>query len=313
MVCSVTEGEDKPLKYPLMFRTCELVVVNKIDLLPHLDFDLDRLLRQPRRGQSRRPGDAGPARAPARASTSWREWLAGVADARRRASAGAEATTGRRPGRTRGRASTSCWAADRGRERFFAAEAERLARCCHAMAERFARGGRLVALGPLAGGALRRPPRRGRVRPPGDRRQAGAAGARARGRGRRARARRSQPSPSPTTSRSASGPTGAGDARARSRWRGGAAASRSPSAPRAPSGSSSPGRRPVRPPGAGRDPLPRALGAGPRLLRPPRPARRAARRAPVHDTGASSFLYPFLAEGERDLDARRRRRPRARS
>jgi hydrogenase nickel incorporation protein HypB len=44
MVCSVTEGEDKPLKYPLMFRTCELVIVNKIDLLPHLDFDVDRLL-----------------------------------------------------------------------------------------------------------------------------------------------------------------------------------------------------------------------------------------------------------------------------
>ena len=45
MVCSVTEGEDKPLKYPLMFRACELVVVNKLDLLPHLDFDLDRFLR----------------------------------------------------------------------------------------------------------------------------------------------------------------------------------------------------------------------------------------------------------------------------
>jgi hydrogenase nickel incorporation protein HypB len=44
MVCSVTEGEDKPLKYPLMFRTCELVLVNKIDLLPHLDFDLEQLL-----------------------------------------------------------------------------------------------------------------------------------------------------------------------------------------------------------------------------------------------------------------------------
>jgi hydrogenase nickel incorporation protein HypB len=44
MVCSVTEGEDKPLKYPLMFRTCELVVVNKIDLLPHLELDLDKLL-----------------------------------------------------------------------------------------------------------------------------------------------------------------------------------------------------------------------------------------------------------------------------
>ena len=44
MVCSVTEGEDKPLKYPLMFRTCELVVVNKTDLLEHLDFDLDKFL-----------------------------------------------------------------------------------------------------------------------------------------------------------------------------------------------------------------------------------------------------------------------------
>jgi hydrogenase nickel incorporation protein HypB len=44
MVSSVTEGEDKPLKYPLMFRTCELVVINKIDLLPHLDFDLERFL-----------------------------------------------------------------------------------------------------------------------------------------------------------------------------------------------------------------------------------------------------------------------------
>jgi len=40
----VTEGEDKPLKYPLMFRTCELVLVNKVDLLPHLDFDLEALL-----------------------------------------------------------------------------------------------------------------------------------------------------------------------------------------------------------------------------------------------------------------------------
>jgi hydrogenase nickel incorporation protein HypB len=44
MVCSVTEGEDKPLKYPLMFRSCELVVVNKLDLLPHLEIDLDKLL-----------------------------------------------------------------------------------------------------------------------------------------------------------------------------------------------------------------------------------------------------------------------------
>jgi hydrogenase nickel incorporation protein HypB len=42
MIASVTEGEDKPLKYPLMFRACELVVLNKIDLLPYLDFDLGK-------------------------------------------------------------------------------------------------------------------------------------------------------------------------------------------------------------------------------------------------------------------------------
>ncbi|MGH9120856.1 MAG: hydrogenase nickel incorporation protein HypB [Acidimicrobiales bacterium] len=44
MVYSVTEGEEKPLKYPVMFRAVEMVVVNKIDLLPHLDFDLPALL-----------------------------------------------------------------------------------------------------------------------------------------------------------------------------------------------------------------------------------------------------------------------------
>jgi hydrogenase nickel incorporation protein HypB len=44
MVSAVTEGEDKPLKYPLMFRACELVLINKIDLLEHLDFDLDRFM-----------------------------------------------------------------------------------------------------------------------------------------------------------------------------------------------------------------------------------------------------------------------------
>jgi hydrogenase nickel incorporation protein HypB len=43
MVCSITEGEDKPLKYPVMFRAVELVLINKIDLLAHLDFDLQLL------------------------------------------------------------------------------------------------------------------------------------------------------------------------------------------------------------------------------------------------------------------------------
>jgi hydrogenase nickel incorporation protein HypB len=78
MVCSVTEGEDKPLKYPLMFRTCELVVVNKIDLLPHLDFDLDKFLYHldqvhpgvERMLVSARTGEGIEA---------WRDWLAAVA------------------------------------------------------------------------------------------------------------------------------------------------------------------------------------------------------------------------------------------
>ena len=54
MVTSVTEGEDKPLKYPLMFRACDLVIVNKIDLLPHLDVDLDAAPAPHRRGAPRR-------------------------------------------------------------------------------------------------------------------------------------------------------------------------------------------------------------------------------------------------------------------
>jgi len=48
MVFSVTEGEEKPLKYPVMFRACDVVVVNKVDLLPHLDFDLDRFVHNVR-------------------------------------------------------------------------------------------------------------------------------------------------------------------------------------------------------------------------------------------------------------------------
>src|SRR4051794_37297323 len=74
MVASVTEGEDKPLKYPLMFRTCDLVLVNKVDLLPHLDFDVDKLLHNldavhpgvPRMLVSARTGEG---------IAEWREWL----------------------------------------------------------------------------------------------------------------------------------------------------------------------------------------------------------------------------------------------
>ena len=44
MVYSITEGEEKPLKYPLMFRSADLVLVNKVDLLEYLDFDLEQFL-----------------------------------------------------------------------------------------------------------------------------------------------------------------------------------------------------------------------------------------------------------------------------
>lgn len=45
MVYAITEGEEKPLKYPVMFHAVDAVFVNKIDLLPHLDFDLDAFYR----------------------------------------------------------------------------------------------------------------------------------------------------------------------------------------------------------------------------------------------------------------------------
>lgn len=42
MILSVPEGHDKPLKYPLMFSICDVVLVNKIDVLPYFDFDMDK-------------------------------------------------------------------------------------------------------------------------------------------------------------------------------------------------------------------------------------------------------------------------------
>ena len=44
VVLSVTEGEDKPVKYPLMFRECEVALLNKIDLLPYLDYDKQKAI-----------------------------------------------------------------------------------------------------------------------------------------------------------------------------------------------------------------------------------------------------------------------------
>ena len=48
VILSVTEGEDKPLKYPHMFRAAEIMILNKTDLLPHVDFDVTRAIANAR-------------------------------------------------------------------------------------------------------------------------------------------------------------------------------------------------------------------------------------------------------------------------
>jgi hydrogenase nickel incorporation protein HypB len=49
VVLSVTEGEDKPLKYPQMFHAADVMLLNKTDLLPHIDFDVAKCLLMARR------------------------------------------------------------------------------------------------------------------------------------------------------------------------------------------------------------------------------------------------------------------------
>ena len=67
MVYSVTEGEDKPLKYPVMFRAVDVVLLNKIDLVPHLDVDVDTYIAHVREVNPTADDPAGerPHRAPA--------------------------------------------------------------------------------------------------------------------------------------------------------------------------------------------------------------------------------------------------------
>ena len=76
-ILSVTEGEDKPLKYPDMFAAADLVLVNKIDLLPHLDFDVDLAIANARKVNHRlriikvsaKSGEGMPA---------WLDWIRGA-------------------------------------------------------------------------------------------------------------------------------------------------------------------------------------------------------------------------------------------
>ena len=80
VILSVTEGEDKPLKYPHMFRAASLMLINKIDLLPHVDFDIGRAIAN--------AGEVNPDMSVLRLSArtgegmqSWYDWLSRQAEA----------------------------------------------------------------------------------------------------------------------------------------------------------------------------------------------------------------------------------------
>ena len=167
MVTSVTEGEDKPLKYPLMFRACDLVLVNKIDLLPHLDIDLERFLYHL---DAVHPGVAH-----IELSAKTGEGIDAVARLAR--ADGDPPAGGGLTGMLAPRPTVQDLLERRtdANERFFTAEAGRIAELCRLLADRFLAGGRLLALRRVPAGSVRRAPRRRRVRAPGDRGQARAA------------------------------------------------------------------------------------------------------------------------------------------
>jgi len=84
VILSVTEGEDKPLKYPNMFRAADLMIVHKTDLLPHVDFDVEKCIEHARRAN---PG-IGVIRVSSRSGEglkAWLEWLERGAQATRAA------------------------------------------------------------------------------------------------------------------------------------------------------------------------------------------------------------------------------------
>ena len=274
MVCSVTEGEDKPLKYPLMFRTCELVLVNKIDLLPHLDFDLERLLynidqvhpdvERIARQRTHRRGHRRVARLAA-------------ADRRRARRSPHDGMRGRSLERGRAPADAARASAPRRTSASSTAEAERLARLCHLMAERFARGGRLIAFG-------RSPAARSDARHVAvefvhpvivGKRALPAIGLAGEGGDLGAQVELLARPDDIAIAFGTDEDGGEAAARARGRARPGCLTiAFSPRRRRARVRTAE--RRSLRPPGAGRDPLPPAVGARARVLRAPRPARRAA-------------------------------------
>ncbi len=83
-ILSITEGEDKPLKYPDMFAASDLMILNKIDLLPYVDFEVDRCIDYARRVNP----DIEVLQLSAKSGDGMSAWLDWLREARRRAAAG---------------------------------------------------------------------------------------------------------------------------------------------------------------------------------------------------------------------------------
>ena len=294
MVSSVTEGEDKPLKYPLMFRACELVLVNKIDLLEHLDYDLDLFLHHL---DAVNPGVRADARQ--RAHRRGRRRVARLARGARGARGGGRVTAPAGVdlvGAAPRRAHAGQRGAVRGRGRPHRAAVPPHGRALRG--RRAARGARRRRRRPL-----RRAPRHRRVRAPGDRRQARAARHRAVGRGRRARAPRSTLLAEPDDIAIAFGDAAGGRGRRRASPRDRGCLTIAFARRRRRVGVRAAGARTR----SSRRSWPRrsttCSGSSCTCSSSTAACSRAARERAVHDAGASSFLYPFLDEREDDLDA----------
>ncbi len=84
MVYSVTEGEDKPLKYPVMFRSVDIVLLNKIDLVPHLDVDVDAYVSRVREVNPTATILPVSARTGGEGMSDWFDWLRNFTSATQR-------------------------------------------------------------------------------------------------------------------------------------------------------------------------------------------------------------------------------------
>ncbi len=89
VILSVTEGEDKPIKYPDMFHAADLMLLSKVDLLPHLDFDVERCFALARRVNPR----IRMIRVSAKSGEGLDEWYAWIRAARELARAGRQSPT----------------------------------------------------------------------------------------------------------------------------------------------------------------------------------------------------------------------------